>query len=75
MLVIPSVSQHSYVHIYGLLFVLPPETQKKHVVNRPQYSKRKKNTALSFFELRSHIIECPGKERVTEKLLRDINGR
>lgn len=49
MLVIPSVSQHSYVQIYGLLFVLTPEKQKKRVVNRPQYSKLKKNTALSVF--------------------------
>lgn len=77
-LVIPSISQHSYVvfQIYGLLFVLPSETEKKHVVNRPQCSelKKKKNTALSFFELCSHIIECPEKKRVTEKLLHDING-
>lgn len=28
---------------------------------------------LSFFELRSHIIECLKKERVTEKQLHDIN--
>lgn len=66
-LVIPCVSQHSNVIFqnYGLLFVLPSETQKNHVVNRPQYSRQKK-TALSFFELRSHIIECP-RERENDR--------
>lgn len=46
-LVIPSVSQQSYVQVYGPLFVLPPETQKKRAVNRPQYSKQwKKKTVF-----------------------------